>query len=102
MEHTKKQIIKEYDSVLKSQNVTALDCRKEDVIKHYLEKKSEKTIDKVTTSLLDVALRMCDIEINKAILDRLIDVVEIITEKGGDVSLKDVSHLKDEWIRHSK
>lgn len=54
-------------------------------------------IDKVTVQNLDIALRMCNIQIDKTLLDRIIDVVELIEEKGDDVSIKDVAKLKAEW-----
>jgi len=56
--------------------------------------KTESKINKVTTTNLNIALRMCDIEINKAILDKVIDLVELIEEKGDDVTIKDVCELQ--------
>jgi uncharacterized protein YnzC (UPF0291/DUF896 family) len=58
------------------------------------EMKTESKINKVTTTNLNIALRMCDIEINKAILDKVIDLVELIEEKGDDVTIKDVCELQ--------
>ena len=59
--------------------------------------KIEKMIDKVTTKNLDIALRMVGIEINKTILDKIIDLVELIEEKGDDVSIKDICKLQVAW-----
>lgn len=57
-----------------------------------------KPIDNVTVERLDMALRMCNVEINKAILDKLIDLVELIEDKGGDTSIEDICVLKSEWL----
>lgn len=53
-----------------------------------------KSIDKVSTEYLDIALRMYGIELNKEIVDIVIDLVELIEEKGGDISISDISKLK--------
>lgn len=62
----------------------------------------DKPIDKVTTTNLDIALRMCGIELHKTIIDKVIDLVELIEDKGEDVSIKDISKLQAEWIEHNK
>ena len=62
----------------------------------------EKQIDKVTVTNLDIALRMCGIEINKSILDKIIDLVELIESKGDDVTIKDICSLKSNWDQLSK
>lgn len=56
-----------------------------------------KPIDKVTTDLLDMALRMCGIQINEKILDRVIDVAELLEEKGDGTRISDIENLKSEW-----
>ena len=38
----------------------------------------KRPIDNVTVDNLDIALRMCQIQIDKSILDRIIDLVELI------------------------
>lgn len=58
----------------------------------------EKQIDKVTVDNLDVALRAYDIELSKNILDRLIDVFELLLEKGDDATLVDICELKKNWL----
>jgi hypothetical protein len=58
--------------------------------------KTEKSIDRVTTENLDLALRFFGVEIHKTILDIIIDVVELLEEKGGETSLIDLHKLKDE------
>jgi len=55
------------------------------------------SIDNVTTTNLDIAFRMCNIEIPKKIIDKIIDIVELIEEKGDDVSIKDICKLEQEW-----
>lgn len=57
----------------------------------------DKPIDKVTTNLLDAALRAVGIQISEHLLDRIIDVVELIEDKGEQVSLKDLSELQELW-----
>ena len=60
----------------------------------------KKPIDKVTVERLDMALRMCNIGIHKETIDKIIDLVELIVDKGGNTSLRDVCKLKDEWQEH--
>jgi len=56
-----------------------------------------KTIDKVTTTNLDLALRMAGIYINPKDIDKIIDIVDLIEEKGDDTSIRDISKLQAEW-----
>lgn len=58
---------------------------------------NEKPIDKVTTDYLDIALRMVGISLDLKLIDKIIDLVELIEEKGGDVSIRDVNELKSKW-----
>lgn len=55
-----------------------------------------KPIDKVSTEYLDIALRMYGIQLNLNTIDIIIDLVELIKEKGGDLSITDISKLKKE------
>lgn len=57
----------------------------------------KKSIDNVTVTNLDLALRMCGIQIDKSILDRVIDVVEMLEEKGDYTTISDVANLQVEW-----
>lgn len=57
----------------------------------------KKLIDNVTVTNLDAALRVCHVELTAAILDRVIDLVELIEEKGDDVTLKDLAALQQSW-----
>ena len=57
---------------------------------------SKKPIDKVTTSRLDMALRMVGISMNLDVVDKIIDLVELIEVKGGKTSMKDICKLQAE------
>jgi hypothetical protein len=59
--------------------------------------KTDKPINKVTTTNLDIALRMCGIEIDKSIIDKIIDLVELIEEKGDEVPIQDLCKLQASW-----
>ena len=60
--------------------------------------KTEKPINKVTTQILGVALRMCEIRYeSNQYLDKIIDVIELIEEKGDQVSIMDICKLQVEW-----
>lgn len=54
-------------------------------------------IDKVTTQYLDIGLRMCDIRLPIELVDKIIDVVELVGTKGGKTSLSDTCNLMEEW-----
>jgi hypothetical protein len=58
--------------------------------------------ENVTTKRLDVALRMCGIELDVNLIDRIIDVVEMVGEKGGNVTLDDAIKLRHDWFVHAK
>ena len=58
---------------------------------------SSRLIDKVTVTNLDVALRMCNIQLDKTLIDRIIDLVKLIEDKGDDTSIKDICQLQSEW-----
>lgn len=62
----------------------------------------ELPIDKVTTKNLDIALRMVGIQLDVNIIDKVIDLVELIENKGDDVTIKDIVSLQQTWSRHSK
>ena len=65
------------------------------------KKASEKLpIDKVTTKNLDIALRMVGIQLDINIIDKVIDLVELIENKGDDVTIKDIVSLQQTWQRH--
>jgi hypothetical protein len=56
-----------------------------------------KPIDKVTTERLDMALRMCGHNLDYNLIDNIIDLVELIEEKGGNVTMSDIISLKFQW-----
>ena len=58
---------------------------------------SSRLIDKVTTTNLDIAIRMVGYQLDMALIDRIIDLVELIEDKGDDASIKDICKLQSEW-----
>jgi hypothetical protein len=56
-----------------------------------------KSIDKVTVTNLDLALRMVGIIFDHKTIDKIIDLVELIEEKGDDSSIKDICELQASW-----
>jgi len=60
-------------------------------------KRKPSAIDYVTVEQLDLALRMCNIEISKTIIDKIIDLVQLIGEKKGEATTKDVINLQSQW-----
>lgn len=67
-----------------------------------LDNQIDQPIDKVTTELLDVACRMSGVFIDKSALDKIIDLIELIEQKGELVSIKDISILQAQWDNHPK
>lgn len=57
----------------------------------------EMPIDKVTIDNLDIALRMVGINLDRYLIDKIIDLVELIENKGDNTSIKDVVALQEEW-----
>ena len=62
-----------------------------------MSKNKKRPIDRVKTTRLDMTLKMVGINLNINLIDRIIDLVELIENKGGKTSLKDVSKLQAEW-----
>jgi len=62
--------------------------------------KQELKIDKVMVDNLDVALRSFGINLSENDLDVIIDVIELIKEKGDDVTLRDLITLKESIKLH--
>lgn len=56
-----------------------------------------KMEEKLNITNLDIALRMCSIQIDKHVLARVIDIVKLIEEKGDETSLKDTCKLQAKW-----
>ena len=59
--------------------------------------KNVRLIDNVTTVDLELALRACGIQVPFAILDKIIDLVELLEEKGSNTTIKDIIKLQNEW-----
>jgi hypothetical protein len=54
-------------------------------------------MNKVTTTNLDLALRMVGISFDKNIIDKIIDLVELLEKKGDDTTIQDIFLLQNEW-----
>ena len=54
---------------------------------------------KVTFEYLDIACRMCNIELHKDILIKIVDIVTLIQAKGGKADIKDIAKLKADWSK---
>ena len=57
----------------------------------------EPSIGRVDPDLLDLALRICDIQVNKAILSRVLDVIVVLEVKGDEFDVMDAAKLKSNW-----
>ena len=57
----------------------------------------KKSIDNVTTINLDLALRMVGIKMDIQTIDIIIDLVELLEEKGDDTSMRDICKLQAVW-----
>lgn len=51
-------------------------------------------INKVTKTNLDISLRMCGYQLDKNVIDIIVDLVELIEEKGDAISIRDVRKLR--------
>lgn len=60
-----------------------------------IERIIEKPIDNVTVDNLYSCLQFLKIEVAPAALDLIIDLVEILEEKGDEISLNDLNFLKE-------
>jgi len=63
-------------------------------------KNKKKSIDNVTVDLLNAALTMCDIRLSEEVIDKILDLVELIEENGEYTSTLDIQKLKDERVSH--
>lgn len=54
-------------------------------------------IDRVTTTNLDIALRMVGISFDLNTIDKIIDLVELIENNGDSTSISDICKLQSEW-----
>lgn len=62
----------------------------------------EKKIDQVTSKLLDMALRMVGIQIDLDTLGKILDLVELLEDKGELASIMDIVKLQVEWEKSLK
>lgn len=60
----------------------------------------EHAKNNLTTKVLDAALRMAGIHIHRDLLDKVIDVAEIVIDNGGDTCIEDIENLKLEWRKY--
>lgn len=60
---------------------------------------TRKPIDKVTVDLFDTTLRGCGINLSKHTQDKILDIIELLEDKGDDVTLKDICKLQAEWAK---
>jgi len=65
-----------------------------------IKAENNNPIDNVTTILLELACRMVGIQLSFNEVDLIIDIVELIEEKGGDVTLRDMISLKEIQDKH--
>ena len=61
------------------------------------EKSEKKPIDRVTTTLLDIALRSVGIQMDLDVIDKIIDLVELLEDKGGEATILDICKIQAEW-----
>ena len=66
------------------------------------EKSGEKPIDRVTTTLLDIALRSVGIQMDLDLIDKIIDLVELLEDKGGEATILDICKIQAEWDKPSE
>jgi hypothetical protein len=53
--------------------------------------------NKITVEVLDLALRMANITLDHALIRKIIDLVELIENKGGEANINDVAKLISKW-----
>jgi hypothetical protein len=44
---------------------------------------------------------MCKIQLDRELIDKIIDLVELIEDKGDDTTIKDICSLQVEWDKPS-
>lgn len=63
---------------------------------------TEVPIDNVTTERLNIALKILGISLDYCLIDKIIDLVELIENKGGNTNIDDIINLQEEWGRYLK
>lgn len=51
----------------------------------------------LTIENLDLAFRMCKIQIHKGLIDNIIDVVELVQLRGNQTTIEDITNLQEHW-----
>ena len=59
----------------------------------------DRLIDNVTVTNLDIALRMCEIQLDEELINKIIDLVELLEVKSDEVSIFDICVLQAKWDR---
>jgi len=57
----------------------------------------DKPIDYVTTQSLDAALRLIGVKIESPVLDKIIDLVELLEDKKGNPTLEEITELEIDY-----
>ena len=60
-------------------------------------KQNPSPIDKVTVTNLYTAIRMAGYQLDETLIGKIIDLVELLEEKGDAVSIADIIELKKVW-----
>jgi len=61
------------------------------------EYEPDKPIDYVTIQRLDVSLRLIGVKIESPVLDKIIDLVELLEDKKGNPTLEEITELETDW-----
>jgi hypothetical protein len=65
-------------------------------------KKKKPSIDRVSTTTLDIALRSVGYKLDMELIDKIIDLVELLEVKGDNTSLADICKLEAVWEKTYK
>ncbi len=65
------------------------------------EQEQEKPIDKVTVDLLVAVMAAAGVRVEGELVDKIIDAVELIEDKGDAITLSDIFTLKENWKANS-
>lgn len=58
------------------------------------EKKVIEDIDDLTVQNIDIALRLCDVDLSKNLIEKILKVIKEVEQKGGNFSLKDAAKIR--------
>lgn len=69
-------------------------------LKRFMDKYEQKRNDnRITTTNLEIALKLSDINCDKETVNRIVDLVNLLEIKGDDTTLMDISKLKAKWLK---